>query len=160
MPKEFNSNNDWNPDDSYRATQEQKLAASNALLQDEQFLSNFLSPRITKPAKSMPSMFQALKTGLTGLSKQERSNAIDKLHNIYEDAETKKLGLETLEKLNLPRYKRVITTVNDFLEHPAQYFQILRSELYFPSVMDANTGVRHFELGLNQKKPLNFSRNY
>jgi len=160
VSKEYSSNIYLNPDDSYQATHVQKMAAFSTLLQDEQFRKSFVlkKEKAADPAKSMPSIFQTLKSHLTGLSAQDRSDAIRKLPNIYEDAETKKLGLETLEELNLPRYKRVLTTVRDFLRNPDSYCQVLRSKLYFPSVMNADTGVRHFELGLNQRETIKFLR--
>lgn len=55
-----------------------------------------------------------------------------------------------------PDIKKIRTTVDEFLKNPDKCFNSLRSELYFPSVMDAQTGVRYFELALDQQATLNF----
>ncbi len=106
--------------------------------------------------KSMPSIFKRAKTSLLDTKHPADLSKINKLSKIFENAQDKENGARTLEQLNLPRYKRIKTTIGEFLQNPEKYFNSLRSNLYFPSAMDAKTGVRHFELGLDEEATVSF----
>lgn len=107
----------------------------------------------------MPSIFQKLKNNLVDLSPTARASAVKKLPNIYENAEDKQLGAQILAKLDLPRYQIVNASIADFLANPDRYFKILKSERYFPSVMDPKTGTRHFKLDLDKVATISFLKN-
>jgi len=106
--------------------------------------------------KSIPSISIDLKKRLSNSNDLNALSKRNKLPNIFEDATDKENGAQTLAKLDLPIYKRIKTTIGEFLQNPEKYFGSLKSNLYFPSAMDAKTGVRYFELGLDEDTTVNF----
>jgi len=106
--------------------------------------------------KSIPSIGIDLKKRLSNSNDPNALSKRNKLPNIFEDARAKENGANTLEQLNLPIYRRIKTTIGEFLQNPEKYFSSLRSNLYYPSVMDKKTGIRLFDLGLDESATLNF----
>lgn len=106
--------------------------------------------------KSMPSISKRAKKSLLDSKHPADSSKINKLSKIFENAQDKKNGAKTLEELNLPGYRSIKTTIGEFLQNSEKYFSSLRSNLYYPSVMDEKTGVRLFGLGLDENATLNF----
>lgn len=108
---------------------------------------------------SMPGIYQTAKKHVMSSKEDKKTSKMNMLENIagiYENAEVKKEGLATLAKLDLPRYKKIKTTIKEFLQQPEKYLKSLKTDQFFPSVMNPETGKRYFELGLNQEQVFDF----
>jgi len=77
---------------------------------------------------------------------------------LRESAETKAAGLNFLVKHELPRYKKIIIPLAEFLSHFQQVFDELPSPtgFYYSSVIDLETGKRVYDLEQTQEEVLEF----
>lgn len=138
---------------------EARMAAFELLLlQNPEILTERMVEE-DREVRSMPSIYEAVK----GLNNRERKSntrkkIFTKMEKIHEKPGEKEKGLATLEALNLPRYRKVKTTIAEFLEDPDSFLQKLPAHNYFPSVTNRETGERYFDLNLDRKKLLKFLR--
>ncbi len=84
------------------------MDAVNQLIRDGLIATNqeIEKSQSSKTVRSMPSIFERAKKSLLDEKSSVNSSKIYKLPAIFENAQDKVSGLKTLEKLDLPRYKK------------------------------------------------------
>lgn len=150
-----------------KATQADILAAMDVLMKNnpELFQEKPVdeeNPKNLSGAMSMPNIYNFLmERSVHGLTegpeaKREKLKILEKAQKIREGKNEKISGALTLEKLKLPRYKKVRVSVGEFLADPEKYFAKVISDSYFPSVSNSSSGQRYFELGVKKRRVIAF----
>lgn len=89
---------------------------------------------------------------------KEQKKPIDVATKLAETVNVKKAGLQFLVEHDLPRYKKIIVNLQEFLRNPQKTFNKLVSEtgLYYSSIINLKTGARIFRLGQRREEVKKF----